>query len=276
MNGSTSLLQELDESISRGSGESRLRALWHATDVLLAGRYSEDQIWMFGQVIERLALELEVVARAQLARRLANSKNAPINCVKKLAYDNSIYVAEPILRQSERIDVRTLVSIASSESHLAISKRKSVTEPVTDVLVVIGNREVVNSLANNPGARFSHFGFMELIKRSEHDSILIETLGQRNDIPRSIFQQLIAKASDDVKKKLERERPAIATQIETLVADVTGELHSIFGPASRNYFSAKKAVSGLHRYGDLHEKNIFEYAQSHKFPEVTVGLSLKQ
>jgi hypothetical protein len=102
MNGSTSLLQELDESISRGCGESRLRALWHATDVLLAGQYSEDQIWMFGQVIERLALELEVVARAQLARRLANSKNAPINCVKKLAYDNSIYVAEPILRQSER------------------------------------------------------------------------------------------------------------------------------------------------------------------------------
>src|SRR6267154_1726518 len=108
MNGSTSLLQELDESISRGSDGSRLRALWHATDVLLAGQYSEDQIWIFGQVIERLAIELEVVARAQLARRLAHSKNAPINCINKLACDNSIYVAEPILRQSERIDVRTL------------------------------------------------------------------------------------------------------------------------------------------------------------------------
>jgi uncharacterized protein (DUF2336 family) len=103
MNGSSSLLQELDESISRGSGESCLRALWHVTDVLLAGHYSEDQIWMFGQVIERLALELEVEARAHLARRLANSKNAPINCLEKLAYDSSIYVAEPILRQSERI-----------------------------------------------------------------------------------------------------------------------------------------------------------------------------
>jgi hypothetical protein len=90
MNGSPSFLQQLDESISRGSGESRLRALWHATDVLL----SEDQIWMFGQVIERLALELEVEAHAHLARRLANSKNAPINCVEKLAYDDSISVAD--------------------------------------------------------------------------------------------------------------------------------------------------------------------------------------
>lgn len=277
MKGSTSLLQELNESIARGSNESRLRALWHTTDVLLAGQYSEDQVWMFGQVIERLALELEVKARAQLARRLATCRNAPINCVNKLAYDKSIDVAGPILRYSERIDERMLVSIASSESQqhlLAISKRKSVTVPVTDVLVVTGNQEVVNSLAGNPGARFSHFGLLELIRRSEHDSILIEILGQRNDIPRPVFQQLIAKASDEVTKKLERERPEMASQIVSTVADVTDELHSIFGPASKDYFSAKKAVSALHRRGDLHEKRIFEFTQSHKFPEVTIGLSL--
>lgn len=277
MNGTASLLQELDESISQGSSESRLRALWHATDVLLAGQYSEEQIWIFGQVIEQLSRELEVAARAKLASRLASSKNAPINCINKLADDDSIDVAGPILRQSERLDVRTLVSIASSQSQqhlLAISRRKSVPEPVTDVLVVVGNQEVVDSLARNSGARFSHFGFLKLIKRSEHDSILVENLGRRDDIPRSIFQQLIAKASDEVKNKLERERPEITTQIETLVADVTGELHSIFGPASKDYFCAKKTVSALHRYGDLNEKNIFEYAQSHKFPEVTIGLSL--
>jgi len=277
MNGAASLLQELNESISQGSNESRLQALWHTTDILLAGQYSEDQIWIFGQVIESLARELEVTARAQLARRLANSNNAPITCINKLAYDNSIDVAGPVLRKSERLDTRTLVSIASSESQqhlLAISKRKSITEPVTDVLAAIGNREVVNSLAKNPGARFSHFGFLQFIKRSDHDSILIENLGLRNDIPRHIFQQLIAKASDEVKKKLEREHPEITTQIQTSVADVTGELHSIFGPASKNYFCAKKAVYELHRYGNLHERTIFEYAQSHKLQEVTIALSL--
>ena len=41
------------------------------------------------------------------------------------------------------------------------------------------------------------------------NSILIENFGRRDDIPRSIFQQLIAKASDEVKNKLERERPEI-------------------------------------------------------------------
>ena len=76
------------------------------------------------------------------------------------------------------------------------------------MLVTRGNQEVVNSVANNNGARFSDFGFLHMIQRAEGDSILAEQLGLRKDIPRHVFQQLIAKASDDVKKRLEGERPA--------------------------------------------------------------------
>jgi uncharacterized protein (DUF2336 family) len=277
MNGTTSLLQELDEAISRGSKESRLRALWHVTDVLVAGQYSEESIWVFGEIIDRLTQELEMEVRAELSQRLANCRNAPVDLINRLANHGSIDVARPVLRQSERLDNPALVSIATtgSQQHLlAISERRSIDEPVTDVLVRRGNREVLHSLTRNPGARFSHHGFLQLIQRSKNDSVLIETLGLRMDIPRSIFQQLIAKASADLKRKLECERPDMADQIEIVVTDVTGELHSIFGPASQDYFQAKKEVSALHRYGNLHEKRIFEYAQSHQFPEVIAGLSL--
>ena len=272
-----SFLKDLDQSISKGSASGCMRALWQATDVLIAGQYSEEEIWVFGEVIERLARELEVEARAKLATCLAGSRNAPINCINKLAVDQSIDVAGPILSQSERIDVPTLISIASSASQkhlLAIAKRKSVTEPVTDVLVTKGERDVIKSLIENFGARFSKFGFLQLVKRSEHDSILVETLGLRQDIPRPVFQQLIAKASDDVRVKLERERPEMAAEIEAFVTDVAGELQSIFGPASKDYYCARKAVSALHRYGNLSEQNVFEYAQSHKIQEVIVSLSL--
>ena len=50
-----SFLQEINEAILQGSPESCARALWHATDILIAGRYTEDQIWTFGEVIGRLA-----------------------------------------------------------------------------------------------------------------------------------------------------------------------------------------------------------------------------
>jgi len=55
-----SYLRDLDEAILRGSAESRERALWHATDLLIAGSYSEEEVLTFGNVIGRLAEEIEV------------------------------------------------------------------------------------------------------------------------------------------------------------------------------------------------------------------------
>jgi hypothetical protein len=157
---------------------------------------------------------------------------------------------------------------------LAITKRKSIDESVTDVLVTRGDQEVVKSVANNDGARFSDFGFLHMIKRAEGDSILAEQLGLRKDIPRHLFQQLIAKASDDVRKRLERERPTMVDQIQTSVTDVAGELQSKLGPVSRSYFVAKRVVTTQHREGNLNENSISGYARFHKLDEVTIGLSL--
>jgi uncharacterized protein (DUF2336 family) len=272
-----SFLQELELAVSGGSAESRQRALWYATDLLIAGRYTEDEIWTFGEIIERLEQEIEVAARAQLAKRLARTDNAPVGIINKLAFNDSIEVAGPVLQHSERLDVRALIANASTKSQqhlLAISQRKFISEDVTDVLVTRGNREVLNSVATNNGARFSEYGLLHLIKRSDSDSILVEQLGHRKDIPRHLFQQLIAKASDNTKTRLERERPEVASQIQTLVTEATGALHSKFGPASKSYFAAKRAVTRENQYGDLNENKIFDYAQSHKLEEATVGLSL--
>ena len=277
MSGAKSFLRDLDHAVSRGTAESRIRALWHTTDMMITGRYSDDEIWTFGEVIGRLADEIEVAARAQLARRLARFDAAPVNIIHKLAFDDSIDVAGPILQESEKLEPYALVAnvCTKSQTHLlAISKRESLEEMVTDVLVTRGNQEVVNSVATNSGARFSDFGFLHMIQRAEGDSILAEQLGLREDIPRHIFQQLIAKASDDVRKRLERERPAMVDQIKSTMSDVAGELQSKFGPVSRSYFVAKRVVTAQHRQGNLNENSISLYARSHKLDEVTIGLSL--
>jgi hypothetical protein len=277
MSDATSFLKDLDEAVSQGTAESRKRALWHTTDLMIAGRFSDEEIWTFGEVIGRLADEIEIAARAQLARRLARFEQAPVNIIRKLAFDDCIDVAGPVLRESERLDSETLVANASTKSQphlLAISERKSLAETVTDVLVTRGNWDVVTSVANNDGARLSDFGFLHMIKRAEGDSILAEQLGVREDIPRHLFQQLIAKASDDVRKRLERERPATVAQIQSTVTDVAGALQSKFGPVSRSYHVAKRVVTTQHRQGNLNENSISLYARSHKLDEVTIGLSL--
>jgi uncharacterized protein (DUF2336 family) len=277
MNTAKSFLRELDEAVLRGTDESRTRALWHTTDLMIAGRYSDDEIWTFGEVIGRLAEEIEVAARAQLAKRLARFDRAPVNIIHKLAFDDAIEVAGPILRDSERLEPYALVAnvCIKGQSHmLAISKRKSIAPSVTDVLVKRGDQAVVTSVAGNDGARFSDFGFLHMIQRAEGDSILAEQLGLRKDIPRQVFQQLIATASDDVKKRLERERPDMASHIQSSVTDVAGTLQSKFGPVSRSHFVAKRVVATQHQHGNLNENSISLYARSHKLDEVTIGMSL--
>jgi uncharacterized protein (DUF2336 family) len=154
-------------------------------NVVQSGRYSDSEVWIFGEVIGRLAEEIEVVARAQFAKRLAHADNAPKSVVRKLAFDDSIF-AGPVLQHSERLDAKVLVANVGSKSQdhlLAISKRKTLADSVTDELVTRGNQEVLNSVATNNGARFSDFGFLHMVKRSEGDSILAEQLGLRKDIP---------------------------------------------------------------------------------------------
>jgi hypothetical protein len=66
----------------------------------------------------------------------------------------------------------------------------------------------------------------------------------------------------------------MGNQIQAAVTDVTGTIHAKFGPASKNYFAAKRIVGKLHEYGSLNEDKIFEFAHSLKFNETAVALSL--
>ena len=116
-------LRDLDEAVLRGTAESRLRALWHTTDLLITGRYSEDEIWTFGEVIGRLADEIEVAARTQLAKRLARFDDAPVNIIHKLAFDDSIDVAGPVLQESERLEPYALVANAPAPRAKRICSR---------------------------------------------------------------------------------------------------------------------------------------------------------
>jgi uncharacterized protein (DUF2336 family) len=273
----TSFLADLEEAVAKGTAESCLQALWHATDVLIAGSYSEEHIRTFGEIIGRLAREIELGARVRLASKLAGSNNAPFDVVRTLASDDSIDVAKPVLQHSKRLDTKTLVACARTKSQqhlLAISRRESVPEAVTDILVVRGSKDVVTSIAENSGAHFSNSGFLHLVRRSDGDSILAESVGFRKDIPRHIFHQLISKASDEVRQKLARERPDMKSRIQSVVTDVAGTFHARFGPASKDYFVARRTVAKLHQSGELTEEKVFELAHALKFNETVVALSL--
>ena len=84
-------------------------------------------------------------------------------------------VAAPVLSRSERLDDEALIETARSKSQahlMAISTRRVLSGAVTDVLVLRGNDEVIQSTVNNPGAEFSERGFTRLVNRAEGTTIL--------------------------------------------------------------------------------------------------------
>src|SRR5205085_11357801 len=107
-----------------------------------------------------------------LGQRRAHNRDAPPNGRGRLALDDEIEVAGPVLRHSDRLDETTLVESAKtkSQSHLlAISRRQNLAEAVTDVLVRRGDSEVALSTARNISAKFSDFGYATLVERSKDD-----------------------------------------------------------------------------------------------------------
>src|SRR4029077_17966144 len=93
---------------------------------------------------------------------------------------------------------------------MAISKRKVLSNAVTDVLVLRGDDDVVHSTVNNPGAEFSERGFTRLVHRAEGDDELATCLGLRPAIPRHLYLKLLAKASDTVRQRLAAPPPQTA------------------------------------------------------------------
>jgi uncharacterized protein (DUF2336 family) len=126
-----------------------------------------------------------------------------------LACDDVIEVASPVLTQAERLDTETLIQCAKTKNQehlLAISRRKSLPESLTDVLVERGDQQVVLSTAKNGGARFSGRGFATLVRRSHCDEQLAACVGARPDLPPELFDKLLEVASEKVRAKLEVER----------------------------------------------------------------------
>jgi uncharacterized protein (DUF2336 family) len=58
----------------------------------------QDQIWTVGEIMGRLAEDIEIAARVRLANKLAPSNNGPVKIINKLAFDDSSDVAGPVLK----------------------------------------------------------------------------------------------------------------------------------------------------------------------------------
>ncbi|HET9714747.1 MAG TPA: DUF2336 domain-containing protein [Pseudolabrys sp.] len=273
-----SIIAEIEGTFATGSLQKQAEILRRVTDLFLAGadNYSDEQVDLFDGVISRIAEKIETKARAQLARRLAPAENAPPMTMRKLAHDESIDVAGPILSLSNRLSEDDLLDIASSNGQdrlLAISKRSTLSEKVSDVLVTRGNRDVVLSVTRNEGARFSAAGYTKLVDRSIDDEVLAICVSMRKDIPQEHFNSLIAKASEVVFEKLTAANPNAVYEVHRVLAEITGQENAGRALPARDYREAAARFDVVRRSGVPIDPIVCEYARSGQFEDTVAALS---
>src|SRR5690349_21705561 len=110
----TSLIPGLDEIVRGDDPNRRADAARRIADLFFegAGSFKPEHVDFFDGILLNLVPRTETPVRADIAERLASVANAPRNLVGRLAREDEIAIAGPLLRRSPVIDESVLVEIA--------------------------------------------------------------------------------------------------------------------------------------------------------------------
>jgi uncharacterized protein (DUF2336 family) len=287
-NAALSIVDEVETAINVGSAEKRLETIKRVTDLFLAsaGSFDSEHIELFDVVLERLVKTIEIRAIADISARIAlaemSSQLAPIaqsppSVVRRLAKNDEIAIAGPVLAESARLSTEDLVEIAGTkgEQHLlAISGRWWLNEVVTDVILARRYPTVSRRIVNNPGARVSAAGFAIVVAQAESDPELAVETGIRVDLPSGLRHQLLHNATEAVRSRLLAHAPPhIFEEIRSAIASVTAGVNREMSKA-RDFTAAKRFVALLNANGELNEATLFGFAKQRKYEEVVAALAL--
>jgi uncharacterized protein (DUF2336 family) len=138
------------------------------------------------------------LVRAELARALAFSENAPAAVIHGLAADQpeiATWVLEhsPLLVDADLVDA---VAIGTPEVQIAIASRVKLPCAVAAAVAEVGVAEACLVLVENLEAEIAPFSLDRIVGRFGHLPVIRESMLLRDDLPAATRQQLVAKLSE--------------------------------------------------------------------------------
>jgi uncharacterized protein (DUF2336 family) len=288
LNAQSSIVDEVETAINAGSAEKRLKTIKRVTDLFLAsaGSFDNEQIELFGVVLERLIKTIEIraiadvsvrIALAEVSSQLAPVAKSPPSVIRLLAKNEEIAIAGPVLAESARLSTEDLVEIAETkgEQHLlAMSGRWWLKEVVTDVILARRYPAVSRRIVNNPGARVSAAGFAIVVAQAESDPELAIETGIRVDLPSALRHQLLSNATEAVRSRLlARAPPHVFEEIRSAIATVSAGVNREMSK-TRDFTMAKRFMALLYANGELDEAALLGFAKQRKYEETVAALAV--
>jgi uncharacterized protein (DUF2336 family) len=276
---SIDLISELETVVQRGSAHRRVQILHQITCLFLsvADRLNEQHIGVYDDIFVRLMECSGPEILARLSSAFADLASAPKQAIRNLAIHVDATVAAPVLLKSASISETDLIEVAGTRGQqhlLAIARRKTLSETLTDVLVLRGDTQVCRAVAKNDGARFSRRGLSKLIDTAARDDDVAESLVLRSDTTSETICGLVSNTTSAVHARLLKvaspgTRGTIAVAIESMAAQAGAKK-----PHPVDYSEAKSTVLSLNNAGKLNDSSVNRFAVRGEHTKLVAALSL--
>lgn len=266
-------LDEIAQLTREPSSEKRRELLIAVTDVFLVTVNQQDDVdsLVFGEVMERIAYELEAEARAQLADRLCDTDRAPRGLIVRLANDE-IDVARPVLENSPVLEDSDLIEVirnASEDHRRSIAGRASLSELVSGELVERGDENTMARLTGNEGASLSRQSIEKIAVRADGNPGLLQALDARGDVPADILERIKSTVSDRMKSELTESHPEIDEKFVEALVERCAE------GVDLDYCQESVAeIDRIHREEGIKEDRVARYARERRVADVVHSLAL--
>lgn len=213
-----SLARDLISLAAEKSSAKRVELLRRITDAYLQvdAPVRAAAQYLFDELIVKLVEAISAHDRAQVSGHFSKSGTVPTVLAHRLATDQDIAVAAPMLENYAALAEATLIAVATdgSQQHLrSIASRPLVSRSVTDVVVERGDQTTVRALAANRGAQFSSAGMRTLAQKSERDDVLQSLLVERPDLSLEAIGMLLPIVTPKLAERLQDRNVEIDTVI---------------------------------------------------------------
>jgi uncharacterized protein (DUF2336 family) len=245
-----SKLHDLIAMAKEPSSEKRRELLREVTDLFFfQAEHAPTELSLFDDVLGQLAGEMEAAVRAELAERIAPANDAPRRLLRGLAADAKIEVARPILERSSVLSDEDLVFVAKSrgQAHLqAISRRDTVSETVSEVIVSRADDETLGVLLKNDGAELSRQAHETAVDRAEVNPALHEAVVSRRALPPDLLNEMYFVVEGQLRAKiLEINGKIDPAELEAALAAGRKRVAVSDGTFPPDYADAEKDVRSL-------------------------------
>ena len=199
-----SALERAESLLTDATPESKAKTAATLAMEFASGTMTERERKIAAGILALMARDVEVRVRQSVALHVKSCPYLPEDLARTMA-DDIETVALPVIQYTSVLGEPDLIAIVASGSvakQIAVAKRKTVSEPVSDALVGTGNANVVGTLLANHGAEIAEPSYGKVIDRFANDNRIQELMIERPTLPLATTERLIAWVSIELRERV--------------------------------------------------------------------------